>query len=59
MRKLTLDMDLLQVEPFEVEPIEEDGPAFGPGATLTQCVGSFSEPYAYCLRQPDTASCYC
>jgi hypothetical protein len=49
MTKFTLDLDKLTVDPFEVEAARFDGTG---QATISPCIGSFSAPYAYCLRQP-------
>ena len=52
MPKLKLSIENLQVEPFPVEPALDDD-------AIVASVGSYTEPYRYCLNQPDTASCNC
>jgi hypothetical protein len=59
MKKHVLDLDHLQVDPFETT-----GPAHGlrldsDPYTMTECVGSYTAPYRYCLRQLDTVSDPC
>jgi hypothetical protein len=57
MKKLKLDLETLRVEAFAVEPgdLGGEGTVFGNSTS----VGSYTEPYKYCLIHPETASCPC